>query len=176
MLRSTSLGQKRNSDCRTTEQLNNAINKNPKAIAYSLGTEAEWQQHGAQQNIPIINTSGVPGAPEAKEPWQIASTGTTTQQVGMQLNTLPNVRSCKVKDEIQFVLSYLKQPTHSLLHNAFFWLHRQDVSRNSLRRRQEVAVVVTIVQEQCAEADAKSISKAAPAQVDDAAGKTGLLS
>ena len=50
------------------EQLNNAINKNPKAIALAaLDTEAELDaiKQAQSKNIPIIGfDSGVPGAPE----------------------------------------------------------------------------------------------------------------
>ena len=157
------------------EQLNNAINKNPKAIALAaLDTEAELDaiKQAQSKNIPIIGfDSGVPGAPEGA----IKATASTDNHaaggnaaehmfplIEKKIGDTP-VRIGVVSQEANSLS--LTQRTSGFIDKMVELLEKKGV---------KVAVVGhDKFKNNVAESDAKVIIEVrVPAQVDDAAGKT----
>jgi len=157
------------------EQLNNAINKNPKAIALAaLDTEAELDaiNMALSKNIPIIGfDSGVPGAPEGA----IKATASTDNHAagGNAAEHLFPMLEGKVKDK-PVRIGVISQEANSLSITQ----RTSGFIDKMVELFEKKGVKVAVVghdkfKNNVAEADAKVIIEVrVPAQVDDAAGKT----
>ena len=157
------------------EQLNNAINKNPKAIALAaLDTEAELDaiNMALSKNIPIIGfDSGVPGAPEGA----IKATASTDNHAagGNAAEHLFPMLEGKVKDK-PVRIGVISQEANSLSITQ----RTSGFIDKMVELFEKKGVKVAVVghdkfKNNVSEADAKVIIEVrVPAQVDDAAGKT----
>ena len=157
------------------EQLNNAINKNPKAIALAaLDTEAELDaiKQAQSKNIPIIGfDSGVPGAPEGA----IKATASTDNHAagGNAAENLFKLLESKVGDKkarIGVVSQELNSLSITQRTSGFI-----DKMVELLEKKGIKTAVVghDKFKNNVSEADAKVVIEVrVPAQVDDAAGKT----
>ena len=155
------------------EQLNNAINKNPKAIALAaLDTEAELDaiNMALSKNIPIIGfDSGVPGAPEGA----IKATASTDNHAagGNAAEHLFPMLEGKVKDK-PVRIGVISQEANSLSITQ----RTSGFIDKMVELFEQKGVKVAVVGHDKFKnnvADAKVIIEVrVPAQVDDAAGKT----
>ena len=157
------------------EQLNNAINKNPKAIALAaLDTEAELDaiKQAQSKNIPIIGfDSGVPGAPEGA----IKATASTDNHAagGNAAEHLFPLLEKKIGDK-KVRIGVVSQEVNSLsiTQRTSGFIDKMV----ELLNKKGIKTAVTghdKFKNDVNEADAKVVIEVrVPAQVDDAAGKT----
>ena len=157
------------------EQLNNAINKNPKAIALAaLDTEAELDaiKQAQSKNIPIIGfDSGVPGAPEGA----IKATASTDNHAagGNAAENLFKLLESKVGDK-KARIGVVSQEVNSLSITQ----RTSGFIDKMVELLEKKGIKTAVVghdkfKNNVAEADAKVVIEVrVPAQVDDAAGKT----
>ncbi len=157
------------------EQLNNAINKNPKAIALAaLDTEAELDaiKQAQSKNIPIIGfDSGVPGAPEGA----IKATASTDNHAagGNAAENLFKLLESKVGDK-KARIGVVSQEVNSLSITQ----RTSGFIDKMVELLEKKGIKTAVVghdkfKNNVSEADAKVVIEVrVPAQVDDAAGKT----
>ena len=157
------------------EQLNNAINKNPKAIALAaLDTEAELDaiKQAQSKNIPIIGfDSGVPGAPEGAikataSTDNHAAGGNAAENLFKLLESKVGEKKARIGVVSQEVNSLsITQRTSGFIDKMVELLEKKGI---------KTAVVGhDKFKNNVSEADAKVVIEVrVPAQVDDAAGKT----
>ena len=155
------------------EQLNNAINKNPKAIALAaLDTEAELDaiKQAQSKNIPIIGfDSGVPGAPEGA----IKATASTDNHAagGNAAENLFKLLESKVGDK-KARIGVVSQEVNSLSITQ----RTSGFIDKMVELLEKKGIKTAVVghdkfKNNVAEADAKVVIEVrVPAQVDDAAG------
>ena len=157
------------------EQLNNAINKNPKAIALAaLDTEAELDaiKQAQSKKIPIIGfDSGVPGAPEGA----IKATASTDNHAagGNAADHLFPLLEKKIGDK-KVRIGVVSQEVNSL---SITQRTKGFIDKMvELLNKKGIKTAVTghdKFKNNVSEADAKVVIEVrVPAQVDDAAGKT----
>ena len=157
------------------EQLNNAINKNPKAIALAaLDTEAELDaiKQAQSKNIPIIGfDSGVPGAPEGA----IKATASTDNHAagGNAAENLFKLLESKVGDKKARIGVVSQEVKTITINQRTIGLIVKMVELLEKKGIKTAVVGHDKFKNNVAEADAKVVIEVrVPAQVDDAAGKT----